>query len=72
MAAMYHRVVALFLMLAGVSVLLGDQLIDPVGGANSYGLGVGLLLLGLMAVNHQLSRRASELRRRGASAPSAQ
>lgn len=72
MAAMYHRVVALFLMLAGVSVLLGDQLIDPVGGADSYGLGVGLLLLGLMSVNHQLSRRVADLRRRGASTPSAQ
>ena len=51
-------------ILVAVGVIVGDLVFTPVGSTPWYQLGLGGLALGLVALNHRLTRRARELRER--------
>ncbi|MBA8825487.1 hypothetical protein FHX42_002838 [Saccharopolyspora lacisalsi] len=52
----------LLLVLAGASVIVGD-LVTPHGRSPWLEIGLGVLFLGLMSVNYELSQRRRELDR---------
>lgn len=62
-----HRVLALLLALAGTSMVVGDLLLFPGSRPDWYQVGLGLLFLSLMSVNHHLCQQVLALRSDSAS-----
>ncbi|GAA4863818.1 hypothetical protein [Saccharopolyspora cebuensis] len=56
-----HRVLTVVLVLAGLSMVVGDLVLTPSGGASWNELGLGLLFLGLMSVSAELNQRVDVL-----------
>lgn len=56
-----HRVLTVVLVLAGLSMVVGDLVLTPSSGASWNELGLGLLFLGLMSVSAELNQRVDVL-----------